>query len=190
VKTFFDLNSLLARREMTVFPLNVKQGYSVWVGALARIDLVSGTDKYLTFVCPTDVTVHRTPIERAMTVFTNQCGKLLKPSYLSNPNLEEDERMEESQEILTNFVKHEIALNCNDFKEANFEIVIEGLGWISVQGKGFVNFIVHLPEGVKIHVRDEPMQPFLAKDKGLKRFSGNTINARTKRNTKYENSLP
>jgi len=30
------------------------------------------------------------------------------------------------------FSKHEINLNCTDFKKANFDIVIEGLGWVSI----------------------------------------------------------
>ena len=56
-------------KEMTSFPMNVKSGYSVWMGALARIDFISGDDKYLTFVAPLDVTVHRTPIAKAEEVF-------------------------------------------------------------------------------------------------------------------------
>lgn len=54
---------------MTAFPLNVKSGYSVWLGALARLDFVNGEDKHLTFVVPSDVTIHRTPITRAESVF-------------------------------------------------------------------------------------------------------------------------
>jgi hypothetical protein len=39
-----------------------------------------------------------------------------------------------------------------------------------------------LPAEIKYHIRDDPMQPFEANVKGLKKFTGNTINARTKRN--------
>lgn len=81
--------------------------------------------------------------------------------------------------------KHEISLNCTDFKEANFDIVVEGVGWISVQGRGFATFNLLLPEGVNFHIRDDPMQPFEANHKGLKRYQGNTVNARTKRNLSY-----
>jgi ribosome biogenesis GTPase A len=79
--SYFDLSSLLPRSEMTTFSLNVKSGYSVWLGALARVDFVNGDDKHLTFVVPTDVTIHRTPIARAETVFRDQAGNMLKPSY-------------------------------------------------------------------------------------------------------------
>jgi hypothetical protein len=73
-------------------------------------------------------------------------------------------------------------LNCLDFKRANYDIVIEGLGWISVQGKGSVSFLLHIPKQVNHHIRDDPLQPYEANDKGLKKFTGNTVNARTKRN--------
>jgi len=65
---------------------------------------------------------------------------------------------------------------------ANFEIVIEGLGWVGVQGIGFASFILHVPAGVKFHVRDDPMRPHILIDKKLKKYTGNTINARTRRN--------
>ena len=69
MKSYFDLSSLLPRNEMTTFPINVKSGYAVWLGALARLDFVSGDDKHLTFVVPKDVTIHRTQIIRAESLF-------------------------------------------------------------------------------------------------------------------------
>lgn len=84
VQQFYDLKKLMPLSEMTTYPVNVKQGYSLWLGALARLDLLSGEDKYLTVIVPKDVTIHRTPIERASEIFKNQAGKLLKPSYLGD----------------------------------------------------------------------------------------------------------
>ena len=49
---------------------------------------------------------------------------------------------------------------------ANYDIVIEGLGWFSIQGKGFLDLFLHLPFGIKYHVREAPMRPFMLKDKG------------------------
>ena len=94
---------------------------------------------------------------------------MLRPSY--------DEKPENIE-----FESHEIALNCNDYKLANFDVSIEGLGWFSVQGKGFINMFIHLPKGVKYHIRDDPLCPFEVQDKGLQRFLGNPINVSTKKN--------
>jgi len=93
VKTQYDLGSLMARREMTILPMNIKQGYSIWLGALVRLDFVSGEDKYLTFFVPTDTTIHRTPIAKSIEVFTKQAGKLFKPTYFTNPDLDENDRL-------------------------------------------------------------------------------------------------
>ena len=70
MEQFVDLRRLLPTSEMTSFSLNVKQGYSLWLGALARLDLLSGEDKYLTAIVPKNVTIHRTPVTRAYALFT------------------------------------------------------------------------------------------------------------------------
>lgn len=69
MSTFSELSKLMPSKEMSSFPVNVKSGYSVWMGAVARIDFISGDDKHLTFVAPQDVTIHRTPIEKAEDIF-------------------------------------------------------------------------------------------------------------------------
>jgi hypothetical protein len=49
---------------------------------------------------------------------------------------------------------------------ANFDVSIEGLGWFSVQGKGFLDMFVNLPANIKHHIREIPMLPHEIKDKG------------------------
>jgi hypothetical protein len=85
---------------------------------------------------------------------------------------------------LTGFEKHDVGLTCFDHREANFDISIEGLGWFSIQGKGFVNLNIVVPPGIKFHVRDDPLCKFEVIDKGLKRYNGNTVNAHTSTNKK------
>lgn len=169
VSAYQDLISLLPNKQMTSVPMNVKQAYSVWLGALARLDFLSGDDKAFTFFVPPHVTIHRTPIPKAEEVFRKHAGTLLRPIY--RPDFD-----------LTEFEAHEISINCDDHKLANFDIAIEGLGWFSIQGKGFINLLLHLPKGVRHHVRKDPLMPFEVREKGLKRYTGNTINAHTKRN--------
>ena len=126
----------------------------MWLGALCRIDLLSGSDKYLNFFMPQNVTIHRTPFERAEQVYLDRAGTLLRPTYDSKP-----------EEI--KFQRSEIALDCKTPGQACYDISIEGLGWFSVQGKGFLNMFINLPFGIKYHIRDSPMRPFEIKDKGL-----------------------
>ena len=188
VDSFLDLSKLMPSKEMTSFAMNVKSGYSVWLGALARLDFISGDDKYLTFVVPQDVTIHRTPIVRAEEIFINQADRLLKPSYFKQAPREEGQQDEETEEnkeaisVLETFERHEINLNCTNFKLTNFEIVVDGLGWVGVQGVGFATFILHVPQGVEWRIRDDPIRPYILQDKRLQKYTGNTVNARTRRN--------
>lgn len=169
IEDYQELISILPNKEINSYPLNVKSSYSVWLGALCRMDFLSGSDKYFTFFVPPNVTIHRTPILKAEEVYKKHAGTLLRPVYNTNPeNIE--------------FEQHEISLNCDDYKLANFDISIEGLGWFSVQGKGFINMMLYLPKGIKYHIRDTPMFPFEVEDKGLKAYKGNPVNSHTKRN--------
>ena len=101
-----------------------------------------------------------------------------------NRQSEEFAAEQKLQDTLDSFERHEINLDCTNFKLANYEIVIDGLGWIAVQGIGFASFILHLPPGVIFSVRDDPIRPFILEDKKLQKYSGNTINSRTRRNLK------
>ena len=65
--------------------MNVKQAYTVWLGALARLDFLSGDDKFFTFFVPPHVTIHRTPIHKAVSVYENNTGTLLRPDYNLDP---------------------------------------------------------------------------------------------------------
>ena len=95
---------------------------------------------------------------------------------------EEEKDLQQASEVLDNFVQHEINLLCNDYKLVNYEIVIDGLGWVGVQGRGMATFILHLPPNVNYHIRDEPMRPYVLHDKRLQKYTGNTVNANTRRN--------
>lgn len=140
IEGYQDLMSILPNKQISALPMNVKSSYSIWLGALARVDFLSGDDKYFTFFMPPHVTIHRTPIMKAQNVYLKHAGTLLRPVYNIRPETIE-------------FVTHELALNRDSFKLANFDISIEGLGWFSIQGKGFINLLLHLPKGVKYHIR-------------------------------------
>ena len=152
--------------------MSIRQGYSVWFGALCRIDILSGSEKYYNFYFPQNVTIHRTPFERAEQVYLNRAGTLLRPTYDTNPEAVEFER-------------REISLECKDFQNANFDVSIEGLGWFSVQGKGYVSMFINLPFGIKHHVRESSMRPWEIREKGgLQKYTGMTIAAKTPKNQK------
>ena len=94
VGSFRDLVKLLPSKEMTAFPMNVRSGTATWIGALARLDMISGDDKVLSFIVPQDVTIHRTNILNAENVFRKHAGSLLQPSLFNRQEFLDDETNE------------------------------------------------------------------------------------------------
>jgi len=47
--------------------------------------VLSGADKYFTFFVPQNITIHRTPSERAEEVYLKNAGTLLRPTYDTEP---------------------------------------------------------------------------------------------------------
>ena len=109
----------LPNKRISSYSVNVKSSYTLWVGALARIDFLSGTDKYFTFFIPPHVTIHRTPILKADSVYEKHAGVLLRPAYNANPTSVE-------------WTPHPLSLTLNDHRIASFDLVIDGLGWVSL----------------------------------------------------------
>ena len=69
IENFDDLKDAMPQKRLQSISLGVKQAQTVWLGALARIDMLSGSEKYFTFYVPQGVTVHRTMIEGAERVY-------------------------------------------------------------------------------------------------------------------------
>lgn len=172
VSDYEDMLTVLPSKRVQSFSMNIRQGYSVWLGGLCRLDVLSGADKYYTFYVPQNVTIHRTPFDRAEQVYLDRAGTLLRPTY--------DEKPESIE-----FEQRPVQLECDSFTTANYDISIEGLGWFSIQGVGFVDMFINLPFGIRHHVRSSAMRPWEIKDKrGLDRYTGMTVAAKTKKNQK------
>lgn len=91
IEGYQDLISILPNKQIAALPMNVKSSYSIWLGALARVDFLSGDDKYFTFFVPPHVTIHRTPILKAQDVYLKHAGTLLRPVFNTQPELIEFE---------------------------------------------------------------------------------------------------
>jgi len=168
---YINMISSFIIKKVKPYSINVKQGYSIWLGALTRIDMLNGQDKFFTFFLSHDVTIHKTFLLNAEKIFENQAGNLLRPLI--------SEKIED-----LNLVSHHFNLKCDKFDVLNYDICISGLGWFSISGKGFVQIDVLVPKGVKVYLRNKPLMPFEIKEGGVKKYFGNTINANSKMNKK------
>lgn len=176
MNNYIDIISTTINQKIIPFTSSVKQGYSIWIGAIARIDFMNGEDKYFSFFFSNNVTIHRTPLLNAETIFEKHAGNLLRP--VITKNLDE-----------LNLHKHTFNLKCDVFSILNYDILISGLGWFSVSGKGFVQMDLHVPEGVKVYLRQKPIMPYEIKSRGVKKFFGKTINSMSKINRKIQNKI-
>lgn len=82
-----DIIGLTIRNKLRPFSLNIKQGTSIWIGALCRIDVLSGEDKYFSFFFGENVTIHKTNLLNGEEIFEKQAGKLLRPCITTNYNV-------------------------------------------------------------------------------------------------------
>lgn len=171
MENYLEMISTMIIKKIKPYSLNVKQGYSMWLGAIARIDMLNGEDKFFSFFLSQNVTFHKTFLLNAENIFERQAGELLRP--VISRNYEE-----------LNLISHLFDLKCDKFNVLNYDICISGLGWFSISGKGFLQIDVLVPSGVKVYVRDNPLMPFEIKDGGVKKYYGNTINTNSKLNIK------
>lgn len=148
-----------------ILPKNftLRSGTSIWIGALARLDFLSGDDLKFCFCFQHDVTIHTSGLLKADEVYLKQAGNLLRPSYNAAPETVE-------------FITHEFAIDCNERELIDKEIAISGLGWIGVTGTSRGTFRIHLPKLITYNIRDALLK-FEIQDKGLSKRPKYTLNA-------------
>lgn len=129
-----DLKVITPKKEIKpkVFQLNEEQ--TLFLGGLARFDYLRGGRTAFTVHISNALDIHRTKLEKADDLYARQKGDLLTPPA-------------EDAESFPELVRHEFSI-----REERTDIVISGLGWITVQQAGKV-VAVHAPEGVAVMLR-------------------------------------
>lgn len=130
-----DLKAITPKKEVKpkVFQLNAEQ--TLYLGGLTRFDFVKGERSSFTVHVSNALPIHRTKLSNADKLYEEHLGHLLAPPT------------EESIEKLPPFVRHEFSI-----KHAKTDIVISGLGWITIQHPHVV-VAIHAPKGVDVLIR-------------------------------------
>jgi ribosome biogenesis GTPase A len=162
-----DCKLVIPNKRIKPVVLTATTNFAFWIGALVRVEMVSGDFKYLTFFNSHMCTVHKTKKSKVEEVFEKQAGKLLRPGY--------------SKEI--EWEVYKVNLNCKSKEKATKDLVIHGLGWISVTGFGLCEFQVRVAKGVGFNVRD-PIMPYEAKPERVQYTKGKTVNIEKYKNKK------
>lgn len=129
-----DLKAITPKKELKpkVFQLNAEQ--TLFIGGLARFDFLSGGRSSFMIYISNNLQIHRTKLENADQLYAKHKGVMLAPPS------------EKSVEIMPSLVRHEFSI-----KDSKTDIVISGLGWITVQNPGVI--AVHAPKGVNVILR-------------------------------------
>ncbi|MFD2169203.1 ribosome biogenesis GTPase YqeH [Tumebacillus lipolyticus] len=117
------------------YQLNDKQ--TLFFGGLCRFDYLAGEKQGFTIYSANQLSVHRTKLENADEIYSKHLGTLLVPPC------------EKCPDHLRELVPHKITLKSGHPQD----IVISGLGWITVRGMHYTTVVVHAPRGVEVHTR-------------------------------------
>ena len=132
-----SLKLVMPKKEIKarVFQLNAEQ--SLFFGGMARVDFVKGERQSFTLYATNLVDIHRTKLSNADALFEKHLGTLLKPPF------------EDNISIFKNQVKKNFKID-----DRKIDIVISGLGWITVNSDSGCEIDIYVPEEIEVFVRE------------------------------------
>ena len=132
-----SLKLVMPKKEIKarVFQLNAEQ--SLFFGGMARVDFVKGERQSFTLYASNLVDIHRTKLSNADALFEKHLGTLLKPPF------------EDNISIFKNQVKKKFKID-----DRKIDIVISGLGWITVNSDSGCEIDIYVPEEIEVFVRE------------------------------------
>ena len=132
-----SLKLVMPKKEIKarVFQLNAEQ--SLFFGGMARMDFVEGERQSFTLYASNLVEIHRTKLSNADALFEKHLGTLLKPPF------------EDNDSIFKNQVKKSFTIDSR-----KMDIVISGLGWITVNSDSGCKIDIHVPKEIEVFVRE------------------------------------
>lgn len=162
-----ELRAVLPTKAVEKATLRLGEGKALFLGALARIDIVEGRPFFFTTFVSSDVKVHPGRSEEAEEFTRKHVGELLTPPFSAT-------RLEELGEWSSkSFTAHGAG-----WERACIDIVLSGLGWVSLTGVGPIRVKISAPRGVGVFTR-EPLMPFEVRSTGVGKYTGTrTVNTR------------
>lgn len=137
--------------------IRLRPGKSVFIGGLARIDYESNDLENehknvltLTLFSSHVLPVHATKIENADRIYQQHLGKMIYPPF----------NMTDHPELAPLDKKKTFIYHGHSRLKSVADIVISGVGWLSVTGIGKITISVHAPKVLVVHSRDNPLMPF------------------------------
>lgn len=118
-----------------VFQLNPEQ--TIFFAGLGRMDFVAGERQSFTIYASNLIELHRTKLENADNLFAKHLGEMLSPPFKENLS------------IFSKPVKRRFEIT-----ERKTDIVISGLGWITVNSDSGCTIDIAVPEDIAVFTRE------------------------------------
>lgn len=154
-----ELRAVLPSKNVEHVTFRLGEGKALYVGGLARLEVISGKPFFFTCFFSPAVKLHPGKVEGADEFTLRHIGELLTPPYLEDRFLH-----------LGEWTSKSFTAEGESWKKSCVDIVLSGLGWISVTGPGSVRLRVWVPRGVGVFTR-EPLMPFEA-ETGVSTYTG------------------
>ncbi|MBF0714126.1 ribosome biogenesis GTPase YqeH [Gemella sp. GH3] len=131
------LKLVLPKKEIKarVFQLNAEQ--SIFFGGMCRMDFVEGDRQSFTIYASNQIDLHRTKLENADNLFEKHLGELLSPPF------------KDDLSIFSNPEKRSF-----DITARKTDIVISGLGWITVNSDLGCKINIVTPKEIEVFTRE------------------------------------
>lgn len=154
-----ELRAVLPSKKVTCVTYRLGEGKALYLGALARIDVVEGKPFFFTTFVSPEVKVHPGKSEGASEFAAKHVGSILTPPF-----------SEERLAALGEWTSKTFTAVGDGWKRASTDIVLSGLGWVAITGPGTVKLRVSVPRGIGVFAR-EALMPFEVKE-GISKYTG------------------
>lgn len=165
-----ELKLVIPNKQIHHVTLHVEENNCVLIGGLAKIELVEGKPLFMTFFISNHVKLHPTSVERAPIFLSKHIGT---PLIFPPASLERLEQIGPMEDTIFD-------ISGDSWKKSACDIVISGLGWISITGPGKFKIKVTAPKGVSINTRD-PLMPYEARQTTVQHTGGRFVQKRKNR---------
>ncbi|CAN8077233.1 unnamed protein product [Agarophyton chilense] len=156
-----DLRAVLPSKTIERVSFRLGEGKALYIGGMARIEVVSGRPFFFTSFFSPEVKVHPGKAEGAIEFTEKHVGEFLKPPSSL-----------EAYEDLGEWTTKSFTAKGEGWKRSCADIVLSGLGWVALTGAGDLNVRICVPRGVGVFTR-ESLMPFETQ-KGVSSYTGAT----------------
>lgn len=171
--TIDELKYVIPAKPINTVTLRISEGQSILLGGLATIELLEGRPFFISTFISNEIKIHVTNSTKALSIAEKHMGTLIFPPMTYA-------RWQE----LGPFENNDFDVEGQSWSQSSADIVISGLGWISITGPGHAKIRVTTPKGTLVKLRNAIL-PFEARSTTAKFSGGRIIKKSGKKQSSY-----